>query len=92
MELLHTILLGIAKYAWHLSHTPWKADLQTKFSVCLQAANVEGSTLPPVRAAYIMQYANSLIGWQFKTLVQLATFQLHDIVSRDHLLLWKAVG
>ena len=92
MELLHTILLGIAKYSWHSSHTLWKADAQTKFSLHLQAANVDGLTLPPIRAAYIMQYTNSLIGRQCKILVQLATFQLYDIVSRDHLLLWMAIG
>ena len=92
IELLHTISLGCAKYIWHSSHTSWKGVQQNLFSVRLQAACVDGLSLHPIRAAYIMTYANSLIGRQFKTLIQLAVFQLHDLVSNDYFMLWKALG
>lgn len=67
IELLHTISLGIAKCIWHSSHTPWKKDQESTFAVCLQAANVDGLSIQPICANYIMCYANSLFGCQLKT-------------------------
>ena len=39
-----------------------------------------------------MQYANSLIGHQLKSLVQVNTFHIYDLVDSTKFLLTKAVG
>ncbi|PBK64430.1 hypothetical protein ARMSODRAFT_892954, partial [Armillaria solidipes] len=60
------------------------------FTVRLQATDIDGLTVPPIRAAYMMQYRNSLIGKRFKTLMQTLPFLVHDIVTPAQFNLVKA--
>ncbi|KAJ7902587.1 hypothetical protein B0H14DRAFT_2555126 [Mycena olivaceomarginata] len=92
IEILHTILLGIVKYAWHSTHTSWNAAKKTSYTLRLQAANTVGLLIPLIRANYIMQFANSLIGRQFKQVTQNCVFQMHDLTDGLQFVAWKAMG
>ncbi|KAK7027218.1 hypothetical protein R3P38DRAFT_2623909 [Favolaschia claudopus] len=92
VEILHTILLGVVKYIWHTTHTPWSAEKKTAYSQRLQSTNTDGLSINAIRANYIMQYAGSLIGRQFKTIAQTNIFHLHGLVTDHHFMAWKAVG
>ncbi|KAJ7483056.1 hypothetical protein B0H11DRAFT_2279874 [Mycena galericulata] len=92
IELLHTILLGVLKYLWHTTHTSWTPEQKKLFELRLQATNTSGLSVEGIRAGYIVQYANSLIGRQFKVLLQSTVFQIHDLVDENHFRAWKAVG
>lgn len=92
VEILHTVLLGIMKYAWHGLHTSWKEKEQDLFVIRLQSTDISGLTVPPIRAAYMMQYRNGLIGKHFKTLMQTMVFHVHDLVTPDEFILIKALG
>ncbi|EMD32400.1 hypothetical protein CERSUDRAFT_58613, partial [Gelatoporia subvermispora B] len=92
VELLHTILLGLTKYVWFMTHSKWKDLQKSAFSVRLQDTDVHGLSVPAIQANYIMQYANLLIRRKLKTLAQIGAFHVYD--QAYHLLfkLWKASG
>ncbi|KAF8488776.1 hypothetical protein JB92DRAFT_3249859 [Gautieria morchelliformis] len=92
VEILHTVLLGLIKYVWHNLHTSWKDPERELFIICLQGTNIDGLTIPPIRAAYMSQYCNALVGKHFKTLMQTVVFHVHGIVSQPQFELIKATG
>ncbi|KAF7311326.1 hypothetical protein MKEN_01034300 [Mycena kentingensis (nom. inval.)] len=91
VEILHTILLGIVKYVWHMLHTSWSAKEHDIFAIRLQSTDTDGLTIPPIRAAYMLQYRNNLIGKHFKALMQTMVFHMHQITSAEQFALVKAV-
>ncbi|KAF8501217.1 hypothetical protein JB92DRAFT_2741767, partial [Gautieria morchelliformis] len=92
VEILHTVLLGLIKYVWHNLHTSWKDPERELFVIRLQGTNIDGLTIPPIRAAYMSQYCNALVGKHFKTLMQTVVFHVHGIVSQPQFELIKATG
>ncbi|KAJ6511523.1 hypothetical protein C8R47DRAFT_964088 [Mycena vitilis] len=92
VEILHTILLGNAKYTWYELHHNWTPVQQDIFTVRLQGTNLDGLRVPPIRAAYMMQYRNGLIGKHFKTLMQTMIFHIYDIVTPEQFTLVRALG
>ncbi|KAH9919004.1 hypothetical protein B0H21DRAFT_660436, partial [Amylocystis lapponica] len=86
------LLLRIEKYVWHVIHTTMSSINQDKFTICLQGTNIDGLNILPICAAYMMQYRNNLIGKHFKTLMQTATFHMHDLVTPAQFQLVKTIG
>jgi len=80
------------KYLWHGTHKTWSADQKKVYTHCLQSTDTTGLSIHAIQANYIMQYVNSLIGRQLKTIVQTNAFHVYDLTDELHFLLTKAVG
>lgn len=92
-EILHTYLIGNNKYIMFDTSKGWDKKKDDLFAVRLQSSSTQGLTIAPIRAKYMVQYKNSLIGKHFKTLQQLAVFHLHKDLCNEKLLdIWKATG
>ncbi|KAF9541558.1 hypothetical protein CPC08DRAFT_803425 [Agrocybe pediades] len=92
VEILHTILLGIMKYVWFFINKDWSDEDRAIFAIRLQSTDLDGLTVPPLQAAYMIQYRNNLIGKHFKTLMQTMAFQVHNIVNPRQLEVIKSVS
>ncbi|THV06317.1 hypothetical protein K435DRAFT_645468 [Dendrothele bispora CBS 962.96] len=92
VEILHTILLGIMKYVWFMFHSKLSDEQQKLFVTRLQSTDTDGLTIPPLRASYMMQYRNGLIGKHFKSLMQTMVFHVHDLTTPAEFQVVKTVG
>jgi len=80
-EILHTILLGIVKYYW--AQTVWHLEKEKKmalFQIRLGSVATAGLNIPSIQAEYICHYKGGLIGKHFKTLAQVMSFLVFDLV------------
>jgi len=92
-EILHTILLGIVKYYW--AQTVWHLEKEKKmslFQIRLGSVATAGLNIPSIQVEYICHYKGGLIGKHFKTLMQVMSFLVFDLVPRDVLQAWLVIG
>ncbi|KAG8775794.1 hypothetical protein FRC12_001272 [Ceratobasidium sp. 428] len=92
-EILHTILLGAAKYLWTESIRQMdKTHTFSLFESRLRSVSVAGLNNGGPVSGYITKHRGSLNGKHFKTLLQTAPFCLHNIVETDLIHAWIALG
>jgi hypothetical protein len=75
---LFSILLGMG---WHFLHTSWSEESRNLLAIRLQSTDIDGLTVPPIRASYMMQYKNNIFGKHFKTLMQTMAFHVPGSLS-----------
>lgn len=103
-EILHTVLLGIDKYVWYETSHKWKKNEDGIFAARLQTSSLDGLSITSVRAQYMLQYKNSLVGRHFKALQQLTIFHITPELFKEKgnhinhhkyeklMAIWRATG
>ena len=87
------MLLGVTKYTWGLTYKSVAANKQLHIlEARLRSIDVDGMNIDPIRAEYFVQYRQSLIGRQLKSIMQCITFVLHGIVDDSLRDVWTSLG
>ncbi|KAF7303406.1 hypothetical protein MIND_00569000 [Mycena indigotica] len=93
VEILHTILLGAVRYVWHHLHTKqWSDEDRHLLAIRLESTDISAMNMPPMRAAYKIQYRNNLIGKDYKAIMQALVFHVHGICTPEQFRLVKATA
>ncbi|EJD48321.1 hypothetical protein AURDEDRAFT_61105 [Auricularia subglabra TFB-10046 SS5] len=94
VEVLHVVLLGIIKYFWRdvVNNQCKSPEARAELIARLNSFDTTGLGIPPLRGETLVQYAGSLVGRDFRTIVQAAPFVLHGIVDNRCFRAWTALA
>ncbi|KAH9814114.1 hypothetical protein DFH28DRAFT_972285 [Melampsora americana] len=91
VESLHVVLLGVTKYLYRemISNLP-PADLST-VQGRWQAFQIDGLNVAPIQPRNMVQYANSLLGKDFRVVLQAAPFVFFEFIPDNYRHCWIAL-
>lgn len=92
-EILHTVLLGVVKYFWGQTITlVTAAKALSLFETRLASFSINGLNSAKISAEYMCHYKGGLIGKHFKSLAQIMSFLVYDLVPATVLNAWNSIG
>ncbi|KAL9937949.1 hypothetical protein V8E36_003494 [Tilletia maclaganii] len=84
LELLHVVLLGLAKYLWRATMLTLQESDKLKLAARLTDANVDGLGIDgPLRGGYMIRHAFSLNGKDFRALLMVVPSVLPSLAEFD---------
>ena len=94
VEILHTILLGFVKYFWRDAIKNTSSADHDVLAIRLSSLDVAGLHLDTsaLSGKTLVQYAGSLVGRDFRVIVQVAPFVLYDLVPQECFDTWLALS
>ncbi|KAJ7435525.1 hypothetical protein B0H11DRAFT_1639797, partial [Mycena galericulata] len=91
VEILHVVLLGVVKYwgrdAVSRQTSKGKDELRTRLS----SIDTAGLNCSPLRGNMYVQYAGSLVGRDFRVILQVEPVVLHGLIHAAHYQGWLAL-
>ncbi|KAJ7829159.1 hypothetical protein B0H14DRAFT_2366744, partial [Mycena olivaceomarginata] len=91
VEILHVVLLGVVKHWWRDAVSRQTSKGKEELRAHLSSVDVAGLNTPPIRGNTYIQYAGSLVGWDFRVILQVALVVLHGLVPQAHYDGWVAL-
>ncbi|KAH9814463.1 hypothetical protein DFH28DRAFT_1168556 [Melampsora americana] len=96
VEILHVILLGVVKYLFRdtiKSINPGKSGAKkfNSLSARWQSFNCKGLKMPPIQPNTLIQFFQSLVGKEFRTVLQSVPFVIYQHVTEKVRHLWTAL-
>ncbi|KAJ7623989.1 hypothetical protein B0H17DRAFT_1288780 [Mycena rosella] len=91
VEILHVVLLGVVKYWWRDAVSRQTSKGKEELKARLSSVDVAGLNTPPIRGNTYVQYAGSLVGRDFRVILQVALVVLHGLIPQAHYDGWIAL-
>ncbi|KAF7341642.1 hypothetical protein MSAN_02061900 [Mycena sanguinolenta] len=91
VEILHVVLLGVVKYRWRDAVSRQTSSGKEELKARLSSVNVSGLNTPTIRGNTYVQYAGSLVGRDFRVILQVAPIVLYGIIPPSHYEGWVAL-
>lgn len=92
VESLHVVLLGIAKYLYRHAINKIPASQHQELRGRWQSFDISGLNVAPVQPETMVKYANSLVGKEFRVVLQAAAFVLFPFLDEKERQLWITLG
>ncbi|KII83172.1 hypothetical protein PLICRDRAFT_66300, partial [Plicaturopsis crispa FD-325 SS-3] len=92
VEILHVLLLGVVKYFWRDVIKRLKDEDKDILTARLSSFDVSGLCMSPLNAKALVNYSGSLIGRDFRAVVQAAPFVLHGLLPKERIEVWLALS
>lgn len=91
VEVLHVILLGVVKYFWRDAVNRLMSSQRSVLVTRLSSFNTSGLGIPSLRGQILVQYAGSLVGRDFRAVVQVAPAVLYNLLPAHIYDAWLAL-
>ncbi|CAH7689411.1 hypothetical protein PPACK8108_LOCUS24484, partial [Phakopsora pachyrhizi] len=88
VEVLHVVLLGIIKYLYCDLIAGLSVDKKEELIARLQSFDTSNLNIPPIKAKYLVQHFSSLVGKDFKIIIQAAPFVFFPIIEGSKHKIW----
>lgn len=88
VEILHVILLGVVKYWWRDAVSRLNSIQKDELKTHLSSLDVSGLNTARLRGNTYVQYAGSLVGRDFRIVLQVAPSVLQGLIPEVHYQAW----
>lgn len=79
-ELLHVVLLGVVKYWWRDAVSRQTSQGKSILKTRIASLDVSGLNIKPPNGVTLVTYAGSLVGRDFRVVLQIAPAVLHGLL------------
>ncbi|KAJ7110514.1 hypothetical protein C8R44DRAFT_833390 [Mycena epipterygia] len=91
VEILHVVLLGVVKYWWRDAVSRQTSKGKEELRTRLSSIDTAGLNCSRLRGNMYVQYAGSLVGRDFRVILQVAPVVLHGLIPAAHYEGWLAL-
>jgi hypothetical protein len=91
VEILHVFLLGVVKYQFRNFMNSLKHPQKEELVGLWQSFNVDSLNIPSLKPVGLVRYSSSLVGKDFKVIVQAAPFLFFQFMDASKRNIWHAL-
>ncbi|KAG8725629.1 hypothetical protein FRC09_000016 [Ceratobasidium sp. 395] len=91
VEILHVVLLGVTKYFWRDAVSRLGSAQRATLTARLNSVDIRGLGISRIRGKTLVQYAKSLVGSDFRIILQVAPAVLYNLLEPQIYSMWTAL-